>query len=326
MAESEEHRFLSNATLDVLDRMSGCQLYGYREANRKEFDFACDLVRDWNRVVSGQTLWKHPEGVDQDIRSLLTDDDAEVCIYVARHTVKSRNIFQEAMRGFRRSVDRASTWRLRAIWIPEDFEAGNEDAEGVVVNILEEALLEDVLLNTVLGGITAENVRLFASSSGYIGVDLAVLYQVGFSGFFNQTALAKTVGVSTAKVNQALLRLTGCGFLEQPDPGGGYYYMSNRGRVFFEICERLAAAGDSPGPELAKILALLELDTAATEPSSGLFASRFDAVNARVVASVQEFGVDLSRTDYFKFWEDDLWPPNVLRPKDFRAASMRRAS
>lgn len=65
MSESDEHKFLSGKTLDVLEGMSHTGLYTYKETERKKFDFTCDLVRDWSRLISGQTLWKHSEGIDK---------------------------------------------------------------------------------------------------------------------------------------------------------------------------------------------------------------------------------------------------------------------
>ncbi len=62
MAESPEHEFLSTAFLDTLSEFANSRLYTYREASRRKFDFACDLIRDWTRPLVGQTLWKHTEG------------------------------------------------------------------------------------------------------------------------------------------------------------------------------------------------------------------------------------------------------------------------
>jgi hypothetical protein len=90
MAEAPEHVFLSNKFLEVLQRFSKSELYSYTEAERKKFDFACNLTRDWNRLVVGQTLWKHTEGVDKDIRTMLTDSNADIWTYIVRHNVKNR--------------------------------------------------------------------------------------------------------------------------------------------------------------------------------------------------------------------------------------------
>jgi hypothetical protein len=49
MAESAEHQFLSQCVTDTLSRLSRTSLYAYLEADRRKFDFACELLRDWSR-------------------------------------------------------------------------------------------------------------------------------------------------------------------------------------------------------------------------------------------------------------------------------------
>lgn len=69
LSESDEHAFLSGRTIDLLSDMSQAGLYGFKESDRKKFDFTCNLVRDWSRLISGQTLWKHSEGIEKDLRN-----------------------------------------------------------------------------------------------------------------------------------------------------------------------------------------------------------------------------------------------------------------
>lgn len=148
--------------------MSRSRLYGYREADRRTFDFACGLMRDWERTVAGQTLWKHVEGVDKDVRTMLADDEAEICLYVAQDTTRARNIFYEAVHDYRRGLSRARTWRLRVLWVPNDFKVDREDDRASIVSLLEEELTRDVLLNIVLGNISAEHIGLLTRSTGIL--------------------------------------------------------------------------------------------------------------------------------------------------------------
>lgn len=63
MAESVEHKFLSDEFLAVVERFSLSKLYSYREGERKKFDYSCVLAETWDYSVDGQTLWKHTEGI-----------------------------------------------------------------------------------------------------------------------------------------------------------------------------------------------------------------------------------------------------------------------
>src|SRR5215469_8878949 len=103
MAESAEHQFLSQCITKALAQLARSNLYAYVEAERRKFDFACELKRDWSRPLVGQTLWNHTAGVDKDLRTMLLDSDAEICVYVARDTVKAHRLLSEAMKDFRSS-------------------------------------------------------------------------------------------------------------------------------------------------------------------------------------------------------------------------------
>ncbi|MFI6213987.1 hypothetical protein ACIBCD_18510 [Nocardia brasiliensis] len=52
MADSVEHQFLSQRVVDVLSDLAKSRLYSYTEAERRKFDFACELQRDWSRPSS----------------------------------------------------------------------------------------------------------------------------------------------------------------------------------------------------------------------------------------------------------------------------------
>jgi hypothetical protein len=88
VAEAPEHQFLSHKFLEVLAEFSQLKLYGYTEADRKKFDFACVLHRDWDRSLVGQTLWKHTEGIDKDIRTC--QEPRSKCYSNSRENLESR--------------------------------------------------------------------------------------------------------------------------------------------------------------------------------------------------------------------------------------------
>jgi hypothetical protein len=136
MAEAPEHTFLSHKFLEILQAFSKLRLYGYTEADRKKFDFACVLQRDWERPLIGQTLWKHTEGIAKDIRTMLAESNADIWAYVARDNVKNRAILHEVVQDFRQSKYRDQLFKLKVLWIPQDFDADSDAARETVENIL----------------------------------------------------------------------------------------------------------------------------------------------------------------------------------------------
>ena len=192
VAESAEHQFLSQCVTGVLSQLSRTNLYAYVEAERRKFDFACELLRDWSRPLVGQTLWSHTAGVDKDLRTMLLDPDAEICAYVARDTVKARRLLSEVMKDFRSSGFLVAPHRLRVLWVPQDFDADDEAQRELITELLRESVGRDILMNIVLGNLTAEDVRFFVRTSGLAGLHLALLYVISTTPepSFGNTALA----------------------------------------------------------------------------------------------------------------------------------------
>ncbi len=302
--------------VDYLERAASTQLYSFLENQRKTFDFGCVLLRDWTRPVIGQTLWKHVEGVDKDLRTMLTDDEADICLYVARDTMKAHRICDEAVRDYRRRFPTAGLHRLKMIWVPADFDADSEDHRQAVAELIEDRLARDVLLNVVLGNLTAESVRLITSSSGRIGLDLAILHRIATDGFVNLTALAKSLHVSARSLPERIVRLLGAGCLMQPAPDASFYHVSLRGRVFLELCGQLVGTATLTA-ETERILKLLGLlDT----PEASATHAGLGALRLRIDAAVQDFGVDFQTLTYHEYWVADSWPPTVPRPAGMEEA------
>lgn len=159
MAESPEHAFLSDAALSIMDGLSSSRLYAYRETERRRLDFSCDLVNNWKRIVAGQTIWKHSEGIDKDVRMLLSDQESECLVYLARDTINNRRIIHEAMSDYKKTPLVDSLPRLRVFWVPEGFDADKEDDRKIVYQDLKRSISDDLLLSIVLGGISLSDIR-----------------------------------------------------------------------------------------------------------------------------------------------------------------------
>ncbi|MEU0692093.1 hypothetical protein [Streptomyces uncialis] len=275
MAASVEHSFLSETALNIMEESAKSQLFSCKEAGRKRFDFACDLTRDWTRVVSGQTLWKHDrDGVDKDIRTLLADEDAAAVVYVARDSVSVRGRVEEVIRDYRNTPLRDSLSKLRIFWVPSDFDADDENARLIVREGLRRDISRDLLLRVALGDLTADQVRGF-TSSGRMGFPLWLLAGIAKVGYVeNFTNASKRWRIGVPIIKEELLRLTMTGLVSRDEPGPyrGLIQVSDKGRAMLDICAHLhgfLSGASAENPELLYICKLLGVDFSSISPEGG---------------------------------------------------------
>ncbi|MFG3239530.1 MULTISPECIES: hypothetical protein [unclassified Streptomyces] len=271
MAESVEHAFLSDTALDVIKEASKSQLFGCKESGRKRFDFSCDLTRDWERVVSGQTLWRHDrDGIDKDLRTLLTDSETAAAVYVARDTVATRGRVEEVIRDYRNSPLRPNLSKLRIFWVPADFDADSEEGRAVVRGGLRHEIHRDLLLTVALGGLSSVDVREFCRS-GRLGCSPWLLAQIAKDGYAgNYTHASKRYGMGVPALKEELLRLELTGMLSREVNDHGLIGVTEKGRAMLDICAYLHAylsGSASGGDELLYVCSLLGIDF--SEISSG---------------------------------------------------------
>ncbi len=154
MAESAEHNFLKTVTTEVLSNFSNSRLYGFTETDRKKFDMSCLLERDWSRSLVGQVLWKHAEGIEKDIRTLVTDQESEIQLYVASDKIKHHALFEEVVTDFKKSGFAKDLWKLKTLWIPSDFDADKENDRDIAREIIRSQIVNDLLFNVVFGNLS----------------------------------------------------------------------------------------------------------------------------------------------------------------------------
>jgi hypothetical protein len=304
MAESPEHQYISGAFLSALEGLARSRLYGYTEANRKMFDLACRLERDWKRLLVGQTLWKHSEGISKDLLYLLTEDSAPAVVYLARHTSRNQRDTYELLDRMRKSELASKLHRVRVIWVPSDFDADESKREMLRAH-LREAVANDILLNVLFGRLSALDVRFFLAQSTMPGLLLAVLYVIAKEGFTNYPRLAKRLNVNASTLRPRVAALVTAGFL-WTFPAASLYFVSARGRVFLDICHELAVTGQQLGPELSYILSLLELDIDLRTPisrsietwGSSLPSDKGLRLRAEIGDAMTTYGVELEGPPY----------------------------
>ncbi|MFE9630563.1 hypothetical protein [Streptomyces sp. NPDC006463] len=236
---SPEHEFLSDAALQIMQQVSRSGLYTYKEGARKLFDFSCDLAKDWSKAISGQTLWTHNrDGIDKDLRTLLTDEEVSAAVYIARHSTTNKARVGEIVSAYRNSPMRDRLSRLRVFWIPGDFDADDEKARESTYTNLKEEITRDLLLYVTLGGLTADDVIRFATSTRP-GYPVVIISHIKSHGFDNMTRMARTLGISTPILKEEIQRLFVSGTLESDYLTGGIYRLSERGHAILDLCARL---------------------------------------------------------------------------------------
>lgn len=311
MAESPEHQFLSSEFLRVIKELSGSRLFTYQESARKKFDFSCLIAENWRYALDGQTLWKHSEGIDKDIRTLIVSSRSQIAAYVARDTFRNRAALYEATEDFRSSGHGDTLQRLKIFWIPADFDADNKFARTTIGRHLQEQVVNDILFNVVFGHLNADRVRSIILSSGMMGLIIAVLYMIGTSGFFNYSDLRDKLEASAGTLRNRVQSLQMAGLLLQPRNGGQMYYISAAGRAFLRICQQLDqfALGKVSLPDESKhILQLLEMDPYDIDFNEFRYnddwlgaktrRATFEHLVAIVVASRVHWGVEWSKLDF----------------------------
>lgn len=256
MAESDEHRFVSTSFIDLVHELSRSELYGYTEADRRRFDFACLLHRDHTRELVGQTLTHNVAGIEKDLSSLLFAT-AEIPVYLYAHSGRNQARIQEMLYHARQSIpDRVALARLYPYPV---FDADDESDRMTVVQTLRQQVVEDLLLNVLFGRLSSVDIAFFLDSIGISGLLFATLESIATDSFFNVPDLARRLdpGLPPSTLRPRLTRLVTAGMLEVVEMAS-FYRISQRARAFLKLCSLIDHSRDV-GVELAFVLGRLGL-------------------------------------------------------------------
>ena len=211
-----------------------------------------------SRPLVGQVLWRHAEGIEKDIRTLLSDQESEIQLYVASDKVKHRALFEEVITDYKKTSLTENLWKLKTIWVPSDFDADKENHRNTAKEIIQRQIVNDLLFNVVFGNLTHNDFTHFCYSSGTPGLNIAILHEIATKGFINISLLSKSLDISAGPIRERLALLQGIGVLKTPQ-GSSLYQDTVKGRVLLELVSATLVDLDSQheNNELHYILQLL---------------------------------------------------------------------
>ncbi|MEL6460280.1 MAG: hypothetical protein AAFQ91_18830 [Cyanobacteria bacterium J06621_15] len=258
MADSAEHQFISKQFDATLRRISNSQLFGISEAQRRTFDYACILYRDFSRPLVSQVLWRHEEGIEKDLRTLLHDKEALLKVYFVADTVRGRARIDEVLSCYRTDKNLQQYLRgLRLILLPTEFDADREVDRHWMGHFLESCTMRDILFGVLFGGLSSYNFGVFLQHGGPIGLKYAILDDVTENGMFHMPTFKKRLGYKVSgPIREVLTMLVASGLVRQVDDSN-CCVPTIKGRLLIDLTKLMlheASSGEKWSAEVELLL------------------------------------------------------------------------
>lgn len=234
---SPEHNFISQEIGTTLARFSRLALYGITEGDRRKFDYSATLLRDSSRPLVAQVAWKNVQGIDKDIRTLLTSK-SEIKLYVVQCDESYLRIIDEALHDHL-SMDQNALAGFRLLQLPAGFDADRQEQRERFAMHLEKRLVNDLLLRVVFGHISKRDTMFLAGQGGMFGLRTAVLYHIYKEPYTSGPKFKNRIGVnSSATLDKALDVLAALGFIARK-PLAKAYSITRKGRAYVDLLRRV---------------------------------------------------------------------------------------
>lgn len=216
MGVTAEHQFISQEIDKVLSAFSKTQLLGITEAQRRTFDYACMMMRDFSRPLVAQVLWSHNEGIEKDIRTLLYDQESLLKVYFIKNTTPVRARVDEITASFRSNPQtRKLLAGFRPILIPSGFNADKLEEQAWMSQFLKNEISKDLLFNIVFGNLTRSEFLSFADHLGPNGLKYAMLHIINKFGIKHFPTFMHILGYkSRGPIDKALIMLKATGIVK----------------------------------------------------------------------------------------------------------------
>lgn len=235
-----EHQFLSDSLHSSLTKFSTSSLFGVLEAQRKTYDFACILNRDFSRPLVSQVLWKNFTGIEKDLRTLLQDTTSKIKVYLFKDSVSARAKIDEIINSYKStSVNNQFLKGLKLIPIPNDFDADKEHQRNWMNKYIEKYISEDLLFNIVFGNFSKHDLLTFENHGGLFGLKYALLQEITKTPLLHMPTFKKELGYSTSgTIREGLIMLTATGLIKSPRKNI-QCFPTIKGRWLLDITKRL---------------------------------------------------------------------------------------
>ena len=237
---SAEHQFLAEQIDVALKAFSTTGLLGVLEAERRKFDYACRLRRDFEQPLVSQVCWGNVGGISKDLQLLLLDSNAPIKLYLVPDSQPARLKLDEALRGYHERVETRSLLRgFRYLPVPTGFDADKESARIWMGAELKRLMCSDLLFGVMFGQLSKSDVHTFVGHGGPFGLKFAMLYHVSNVPTLSVGDIGSALGTkSKSSMREALVMLTATGLLyqrlrEQP------WFPTVKGRFLLDLIRRL---------------------------------------------------------------------------------------
>lgn len=234
-----EHQFLAENIDKILNEISQTSLLGIFEADRKLFDYGCIIQRDFSRPLVSQVLWKNPEGIEKDLRSLIFESNAKLKLYIFKDSLKARAKINEITQSYKSHPEFSKRLRgLRLFPIPHDFDADSEKSRSWVYIHLQSAFIQDLLFQIIFGHFKIQDLKFFINHGGIHGLKYAILHEISLNGLFHMPTFKKRLGYETSgPIKEAILMLKGTGFISSLR--GIPCAPTIKGRLFLDLSRKI---------------------------------------------------------------------------------------
>jgi hypothetical protein len=237
---SAEHQFLAEQIDVALKAFSTTGLLGVTEAERRKFDYACRLRRDFLQPLVSQVCWGNVGGISKDLQLLLLGSDAPIKLYLVSDSQPARLKLDEALRSYHdRPETRALLRGFRYLPVPTGFDADNEAARTWMGAELKRLMCSDLLFGVMFGHLSKSDVHTFAEHGGPIGLKYAMLHHVSSVPTLSVGDIGSVLGTkSKSSMREGLIMLTATGLLYQK-PRAQPWFPTVKGRFLLDLIRRL---------------------------------------------------------------------------------------
>jgi hypothetical protein len=238
--DSPEHQAIAEAIDQAVQLTAGSGLIGIFEAQRRTFDYACLTRRDLARPLVAQVHWKHEEGLDKDIRTLLFDDQSLIRVLVIRDAVRTRATLDDILRSYRTHPElNRMLLGLKLFFIPAEFDADEENERDWLREHLRRAFTEDIAFAILFGGFTRGVFEVFMAHNGPFGLKYAILDEIVKNGLTHTPTFKDRLGYTTSgPIREALTMLNATG-LTQSWASSNCHFPNIRGRFLLDFTRRI---------------------------------------------------------------------------------------